>query len=71
MIGHVRERDENYSDKGVKLDKSISSPGKTISKGSEGEEKWHILHTFCGKHQFLHPKKIASASTKQVTEINS
>ena len=47
----------NYNNKGVKLDKTISKPANTIGKASKGEEKGHILHTFCGKNQFLHQKK--------------
>lgn len=56
---NLREREEyvNYNNKGVKSDKTISNPDNTIGKASKGEEKGHILHTFCGKNQFLHPKK--------------
>lgn len=45
-----REREEyvNYNNKGIKLDKTISKPANTIGKASKGEEKGHILHTFCG-----------------------
>ena len=45
-----REREEyvNYNNKGVKSDKTISKPANTIGKASKGEEKGHILHTFCG-----------------------
>ena len=54
-----REREEyvNYNNQGVKSDKTISKPDNTIGKASKGEEKGHILHTFCGKNQFLHQKK--------------
>ena len=38
----------NYNNKGVKSDKTISKPANTIGKASKGEEKGHILHTFCG-----------------------
>lgn len=59
MVKFEREREEyvNYNNKGVKSDKTISNPDNTIGKASKGEEKGHILHTFCGKNQFLHPKK--------------
>lgn len=42
-----------YCDEGIKWEKSIQKPTKSIREAKQGEKKRHILHAFGCDHQFL------------------